>query len=53
LVVVINRTVGVAEDTGRIAARGNATEVVETSKIRGKTIIIDKLPVVGQIFLLL
>jgi len=52
LVVVINRTVGVAEDIGRIAARGNA-EVTETSKIRGKTVIIDKLPVVGQIFLLL
>jgi len=49
-VVVLNRIVEAAEDTNRIAARRNAIEVAETSMIRGKTVIVDKLPVVSQTF---
>jgi len=53
LVVVPSRIVRTTENIGKVTARGDATEVAETGKVKEKTVIIGKLLVVGQILLLL
>ena len=52
-VIVLSRIVEAAEDIDGVAARGDTTEVAEVGKVGRKTIIVDKLLVVGQILLLL
>jgi len=46
-VTVLNRTVGVVEDVGKVAVREDTIEVPKVAKVGKKTVIVGKLLVVG------